>query len=67
MCIRDRACAEALAQAGCIVVINGRDQARLATAAKEIATATGAKVIPVAADVTTPEGRALLLLSLIHI
>ncbi len=56
-----RACAQALAQAGCIVVVNGRDQARLAATAKEIADATGAKVIPVAADVTTPEGRALLL------
>jgi 3-oxoacyl-[acyl-carrier protein] reductase len=56
-----RACAQALAEAGCVVVINGRDEARLARAAREIAEATGATVIPVAADVTTPEGRARLL------
>jgi 3-oxoacyl-[acyl-carrier protein] reductase len=50
-------CAMALAQEGCEVVINGRDATRLAAAADEIAKATGAKIIPVAADVATPEGQ----------
>lgn len=56
-----RACALALAEAGCVVVLNGRDAARLDAAAKEIAGATGATILPVAADVTTAEGRAKLL------
>src|SRR5215207_3927012 len=50
-------CAMALAQEGCDVVINGRDETRLAQAADEIAKATGAKVIPVAADVAKLEGQ----------
>jgi 3-oxoacyl-[acyl-carrier protein] reductase len=50
-------CALALAQEGCDVVINGRDQKRLAAAADEIAKATGAKIIAVAADVATSEGQ----------
>ena len=50
-------CAMSLAQEGCEVVINGRDEKRLALAADEIAKATGAKVIPVAADVAKPEGQ----------
>jgi 3-oxoacyl-[acyl-carrier protein] reductase len=56
-----KACARALAEAGCAVVINGRDGDRLAATASEIAGATGAKVIPVAADVATPEGQQALL------
>ena len=36
-----RACAEALAQAGCEVVINGLDATRLETTATEIRKATG--------------------------
>jgi 3-oxoacyl-[acyl-carrier protein] reductase len=47
----------ALAQAGCDVVLNGRDGERLAEAAAEIAGATGARVTPVAADVATPDGQ----------
>ena len=50
-------CAMALAQAGCEVVINGRDEKRLNEAAAEIAKASGAKVVPVAADVASPEGQ----------
>src|SRR5262249_10853231 len=38
-----RACAMALAQEGCEVVVNGRDKARLETTAEEIRRATGAK------------------------
>ena len=51
------ACAKALAEAGCEVVINGRSVDKLAAAAAELQNATGAKVIPVAADVATPEGQ----------
>jgi 3-oxoacyl-[acyl-carrier protein] reductase len=46
-----RACAKALAEAGCEVVINGLDCERLAATAVELQRATGAKIIPVAADV----------------
>src|SRR5258708_643272 len=55
-----RACAEALAQAGCEVVINGLDAARLETTAAEIRKVTGAKITPVAGDLATPEGQAAL-------
>ena len=50
-------CALALAQAGCEVVVNGRDNKRVEEAAAELAQATGTKVIPVAADVATAEGQ----------
>ena len=50
-------CALALAQAGCEVVVNGRDGKRVEAAAAELAKATGAKITPVAADVATPEGQ----------
>jgi 3-oxoacyl-[acyl-carrier protein] reductase len=56
-----RACARALAQAGCEVVINGRDPEALETAAAELRQATGAKVTAVPGDVATPEGQAALL------
>ena len=51
------ACAKALAQAGCEVVINGRDQEKLTTAATELKKATGATVTPVTADVASPDGQ----------
>jgi 3-oxoacyl-[acyl-carrier protein] reductase len=50
------ACAKALAEAGCEVVINGRNPEHLAKAAAALK-ATGAKIIPVAGDVATPEGQ----------
>jgi 3-oxoacyl-[acyl-carrier protein] reductase len=50
------ACAKALAQAGCEVVINGRNETQLAAAAAELKKA-GAKVIPVTADVASAEGQ----------
>jgi 3-oxoacyl-[acyl-carrier protein] reductase len=56
-----RACALALAEAECEVVINGRDATRLEATAAEIRAATGAKVVAVVADVSTPEGQAQLL------
>ena len=52
-----KACAFKLAEAGCEVVVNGRDAARLEATAAEIAKATGAKVIAVAADVASPDGQ----------
>ncbi|MFN3725927.1 MAG: SDR family oxidoreductase [Allosphingosinicella sp.] len=54
-----RACAEALAREGCRVVINGRDEVRLAEAHDAI-TAKGAEAIAVRADLSTEEGRAAL-------
>src|SRR5664279_6440421 len=56
-----KACARALAEAGCEVVINGRDAKKLEAAATELASLTGAKVTAVAADVGTPEGQKALL------
>ena len=50
------ACAKALAQAGCEVVINGRDRARLEAAATELKK-SGAKVLAVTADVASAEGQ----------
>jgi 3-oxoacyl-[acyl-carrier protein] reductase len=56
-----KACARALAEAGCEVVINGRDAKKLEATAAELAGVAGVKVIPVAADVATPEGQKALL------
>ncbi len=56
-----KGCAMALAQEGVNLVINGRTPDTLEKTAAEIRTATGAKVISVAADVSAPEGRARLL------
>jgi 3-oxoacyl-[acyl-carrier protein] reductase len=55
-----RACAMALAEAGCEVVINGRDANRLELTASEIREKTGATVRAVTGDVGTPEGQAAL-------
>jgi 3-oxoacyl-[acyl-carrier protein] reductase len=55
-----RACAMRLAEAGCEVVVNGLDAARLDATAADIRSKTGAKVIAVAANVATPEGQAAL-------
>ncbi len=56
-----KACATSLAGEGCEVVINGRNEAKLAETAKEIQALTGAKVTPVVADITKEEGRKKLL------
>jgi len=56
-----RGCAEALAAAGARVIVNGRDAQTVERAATEIAEATGAEIVPVAADVGTEQGRAALL------
>jgi 3-oxoacyl-[acyl-carrier protein] reductase len=52
-----KACARALAEAGCEVVINGRDAKALNATAAELMSLTGAKIIAVAADVSTAEGQ----------
>lgn len=56
-----RACALALAEAGCTVVINGRNADALAGTAADMSKTTGARIIAVAGDVGTPEGRAAIL------
>jgi 3-oxoacyl-[acyl-carrier protein] reductase len=55
------ACALALAQEGCEVFINARDEARLARARASLQEATGATVHAVRADLNTDSGRAALL------
>jgi 3-oxoacyl-[acyl-carrier protein] reductase len=52
-----RACAHKLAEAGCEVVINGRDADRLEATAAELRAATGAVVTAVAVDVSTAAGQ----------
>jgi 3-oxoacyl-[acyl-carrier protein] reductase len=59
-----RACAVELARAGARVLINGRDAQPLFAARDEIAAATGAEILAVAADLSTEEGRAALLAAL---
>ncbi len=54
-------CAFALAQAGCEVIVNGRDSKALEATAAELRKSTGAKVSAVLADVATPAGQAALL------
>src|SRR5271156_495931 len=56
-----KACALALAEAGVAVVINARNRAPLESTADEIRKAPGVGVIPVAADVSTPQGQEALL------
>lgn len=56
-----RACATELARVGVRVAINGRDEALLDKVRGEIAAETGAEVIAIPGDVSTPEGRAALL------
>jgi len=53
-----RGCATSLAREGCRVTIVARGREQLEKTAEEIRGATGATVTAVAADVTTPEGRA---------
>ena len=56
-----KACARALAEEGCRVVVNGRDAAVLEATAVELRAATGAEIVAVAADVGTREGQDALL------
>lgn len=56
-----RGCAEALAEAGVDLVINSRTEAEITQTAHEIADRYGVSVTPIAADITTDEGRAKVL------
>jgi 3-oxoacyl-[acyl-carrier protein] reductase len=56
-----RACAMALAENGVELVVNARGQEALEATAAAIRQATGVTVTAVAADITTPEGRAAVL------
>jgi 3-oxoacyl-[acyl-carrier protein] reductase len=55
-----RACAYALAEAGCEVVVNGRNVEALEATASALRNTAGVKVTAVQADVATPEGQAAL-------
>ncbi len=59
-----RGCAEALAAAGVDLLINARSEDVLTRTAEDIASRFGVKVTPVAADITTDEGRAKVLAAL---
>jgi 3-oxoacyl-[acyl-carrier protein] reductase len=56
-----RGCALALARAGCEVIVNGRDPARVEATAADLRAGTGANIVPVVANVATAEGQAALL------
>ena len=56
-----RGCAMALAEAGCEVVVNGRDAEALERTAAELRAAGASRVTAVAADVADPDGQAKLL------
>lgn len=56
-----RGCAEALAEAGVDLVINSRTESEIIETARQIAERHGVGVTPVAADITTDEGRARVL------
>ncbi|MBU2227951.1 MAG: SDR family oxidoreductase [Proteobacteria bacterium] len=56
-----KACAMSLAREGVEVTIVARTPANIEAAADQIRAATGARVTPVAADITTDEGRAAVL------
>src|SRR5260370_21419615 len=56
-----RACALALAEAGCEIVVNGRDAEALARTARELRAVATAAVHEVAGDLDDPATRAALL------
>src|SRR5271166_938749 len=56
-----RACALALAEAGCEILVNGRDPVKLARAASEIRETAGVSVREVAGDLNDPATRAALI------
>jgi 3-oxoacyl-[acyl-carrier protein] reductase len=57
-----RACAEALAEEGVDLVLTARTEATLNATAEEIRSKFGVNVVAVAGDITTPEGRAAVLI-----
>lgn len=56
-----KGCAEALAEAGCDIILNGRTEAVLEETRKEIQTTYNVSVLSIAADVSSPEGQRALL------
>jgi len=56
-----RGCAEALAEAGCDLVLNARGAEALEQTAADIKAKYGVNVVAVAADITTEDGRAAVL------
>jgi len=56
-----RGCAEALAAAGVEIVLNARGAEALTATANALEARYGVTVVPVAADITTPEGRSAVL------
>lgn len=56
-----KACAATLAAEGADVVINGRNPETVASAVKEISSVAKGRVIPIVADLTTEEGRSLIM------
>ena len=56
-----RACARALAEAGCAVVLNGRDKEALNRTASELRQATDVEIREVLGDLDSPETRAALI------
>ncbi len=56
-----RACARALAEAGCMIVLNGRDKEALAQTASELRQATGVEIREVPGDLDNPATREELL------
>ncbi|MCF6305767.1 MAG: SDR family oxidoreductase [Rhodobacteraceae bacterium] len=56
-----RGCAESLAEAGVDLIINARTEGPLRQTAGEIAKKYGVKVTPVACDITTAKGQAMVL------
>ena len=56
-----RGCAEALAEAGCRLVMNARGAEALEETAAHIRATYGVEVVTVAADIVSPEGRARVL------
>jgi len=61
-----RGCAEALAAAGVDLVINARTEADITRTASEISARYGVQVTPIAADITTEEGRTRVLNAVGH-
>ena len=56
-----RACAQALAEAGCAIVLNGRDAEALARTGRELRETTGIKVREILGDLDDPATRAELI------
>ena len=56
-----RACARALAEAGCAIVLNGRDREALERTARELREATGVEVREIPGDLDEAETRAALI------